>query len=466
MADFKKLIQSVTKMNPWHFLWVGVILSEVFTFLMNSLLSYLWWGHISIDLLQIGAIDAFVVALLVSLIVIYFINRVNKTRTLNEMLEKEITIRNEAQDALEKSEEKYRMLFEKAGDAIFILDASKERMGRIIDANKAAAEMHGYTVEELRNLNIRDLDSPEDRGMVSDRMKRIFSGEWIKSEIDHIRKDGSRFPVEISAGLIELDNAPYILAFDRDITQRKNLEARLRQSLKMESIGNLAGGVAHDFNNILAGIMGYAELIKSRSSQDPKIFSHAEQILKAGERAAGVIKQILLFSRKGDQKKIPTDMGHIADEVIALLRASIPSTIEVRHSIQENLHPISADPTQIHQVFMNLCSNAAYAMRDRGGYLEISLEGLVLENEGEDRLDMLERGHYIRLSISDTGHGMDQKTLERIFDPYFTTKKVGEGSGLGLATVLGIVKDHDGAIRVDSQEGIGTVFEVYFPALK
>lgn len=388
------------------------------------------------------------------------IERTTELLETNKLLQNEIKNRNE-------TEEKYRVLFEKAGDAIFILDTAKENMGQIIDANKTAADMHGYTIEELKKINIRDLNAPEDAEKVTERIGRILRGDWIKSEIEHIRKDGTHFTVEVSAGAVELDEHQYILAFDRDITARKSLEAHLYQSQKMESIGNLAGGVAHDFNNILGGIIGYAQLIKNSSDRESKINRYAEQILKAGHRSAGVVKQILLFSRKTETRKSSVDISLIGKEVIELLKASIPSSIEIKYHFREDLSPVSADPTQIHQVFMNLCSNAAYAMKTgEKGLLEITIENIVVPKEGEKPIEEIPPGEYVELSISDTGQGMNKEIMEKIFDPYFTTKEVGEGSGLGLATVHGIVQDHDGIIRVKSVEGQGTTFHIYFPAIR
>jgi CheY-like chemotaxis protein len=237
------------------------------------------------------------------------------------------------------------------------------------------------------------------------------------------------------------------------------------QRQKLEAIGTLAGGIAHDFNNILAAIMGYAELIGWEVPQTSKAGDNLRELLKAGCRARDLVQQILTFSRQSKQERKPIEIGPIIKETLKLLKASLPSSIEIKQEIEKDIGKIEADPTQIHQVLMNLCTNAGHAMSDHGGVLEVRLSHVDLDATTAAQSPNILPGSYIRLSVSDTGHGMSPEVFERIFDPYFTTKTVGKGSGLGLAVVDGIVKSHRGAITVDSKPGKGTTFHVYFPRI-
>jgi len=229
--------------------------------------------------------------------------------------------------------------------------------------------------------------------------------------------------------------------------------------------GTLAGGIAHDFNNILGGILGYTELALDDVPEDSVIHINLRQILKAGHRAKDLVKQILSFSRQKEQERQPVSLSYIVKEVVRLLRASLPATIAINHDIKVDPDIIQADPTQIHQVIMNLSTNGAHAMKERGGTLDINLAGTVLDEEDILFYDGMRPGKYIKLTVSDTGHGMEPYILERIFEPYFTTKEQEEGTGLGLAVVHGIVKSHDGIIKVYSEPGKGTIFHILFPLI-
>jgi PAS domain S-box-containing protein len=248
-------------------------------------------------------------------------------------------------------------------------------------------------------------------------------------------------------------------------TEGKKLEAQLRQAQKMEAIGTLAGGIAHDFNNILSAINGFTELAKMESVSHPVALGYLDEVAKAGTRAADLVRQILTFSRQRDQERKPLQLRHVVAEAFKLLRATIPATIQFKVSLSSATPTVLADATQIHQIVMNLATNAAHAMRDQPGWLEARLEGLEVDAALVAAHPELRPGRYARLTIGDTGHGMDRATLERIFEPFFTTKALGEGTGLGLAVVHGIVMAHDGCITVQSQPGQGTTFSLFFPAL-
>lgn len=280
---------------------------------------------------------------------------------------------------------------------------------------------------------------------------------------------------------IQIERVPYkdinnkvtgIIGFALDVTdlekaeeEKRKLEARLQRGQKMETIGTLAGGIAHDFNNILATIMGFTEISLYNLEKDTKLYTNLQQVLQAGWRAKDLIKQILTFSRQTSLKREPVEIKLIVNEALKLLRASLPSTIKIHRHIQSD-SLVLADPTQIHQILMNLCANAGHAMREAGGVLEVKLINVELDADFMvDHPDM-KPGTSINLTISDTGCGMPAHVLDRIFDPFFTTKKTGEGTGMGLSVVHGIVKAMNGTITADSEPGQGSTFKVYLPVIE
>jgi PAS domain S-box-containing protein len=249
-----------------------------------------------------------------------------------------------------------------------------------------------------------------------------------------------------------------------DITEGRKLEEQYRQSQKMEAIGTLAGGIAHDFNNILAAMNGYTELAKMLPRGDPKLGDYLDNVLKAGSRAKDLVQQILTFSRQQEQQRRRIQLAPVVEESLKLLRASIPSTIQFQITITPRLPTVLADPTQIHQIVMNLGTNAWHAMKDRTGWLRVNLENFVADAGFAEINPPLQPGPYVHLSVADTGCGMERAVQERIFEPFFTTKGIGEGTGLGLSVVHGIMQDHDGLITVYSTPGEGAIFHLYFPA--
>ncbi len=265
----------------------------------------------------------------------------------------------------------------------------------------------------------------------------------------------------------------YVNAYGLDITKRKKaekakmeLELQLSQKQKMEAIGTLAGGIAHDFNNILAAMQGYVELSLDDLPEGAAVRDNLEQVLSCGNRAAKLVKQVLTFSRTDQQEKELIQIASIVKEVLEMLRASLPATIKIRRKIEADSSTVLADPTQIHQVLVNLCTNASHAMREMSGLLEVSLTDVNLESETQIGDERLGQGPYVKLSVSDTGCGMDKEVVERIFEPFFTTKKVNEGTGLGLSVVHGIIKNHSGAITVNSTPGEGTTFDIFLPKVE
>jgi PAS domain S-box-containing protein len=282
-----------------------------------------------------------------------------------------------------------------------------------------------------------------------------------------IRADGSMRIVSETAQIIldEKTGRPRkIVGITHDITDRKRLEEQIRQSQKMDALGTLAGGIAHDFNNILTAINGYTELAQMALKENPVVRGYLGSVLQAAKRAAHLVRQILTFSRQEQLERRPTQLLPVVAETFNLLRATIPTTTAFDLSLASDAPIVFADPTQIHQILMNLGTNAWHAMKDRTGRLGVTLERFEVDARLAAATQGLQPGPYARISVSDTGCGMEAVTLERIFEPFFTTKATGEGTGLGLAVVHGIVDNHDGAITVESQPGVGTVFRVYLPA--
>jgi PAS domain S-box-containing protein len=357
-------------------------------------------------------------------------------------------------EALQKSEIQYRTLFEKTNDAIFIIE---KHTGRYLDVNDAAVQLTGRSKTELKTLNCRDIlhENAEELCIrITEVNQAVEFGTMMCC-----RPDGSVRTARISAVPL---NSTAVILIARDITHDLEVEKQLRQSQKMEAIGTLAGGIAHDFNNILSGIFGYSRLAEMDIDNPDKLKKDIEQIVKGAERATGLVRQILTFSRHTEYKKNLLKLFLVVKEAVKFLRSSIPATIEIRENIQSRAM-VLADPIQIHQVIMNLCTNAYHAMRDSGGIMEVSLSDIRITQKDYVHENIQTPGNYIKLEIKDTGHGMDKAILDKIFDPYFTTKQPDEGTGLGLAVVNGIVKKHNGFINVLSECGKGSVFQVFFP---
>ncbi|MBM4329748.1 MAG: response regulator [Deltaproteobacteria bacterium] len=368
-------------------------------------------------------------------------------------------------EKLQVSEERHRLLVEKVPLGIVSIDTQ----GQIIDSNPAFITMLGFPPEaDIRAMNMLNFPPLVEAGIAHNVRCCFKSGEgsvfeslymvkWVKEvylrcHLTPIRdKDGRIFSVQ---------------AIMENISEEKKLKDQLIQAQKTEAIGILAGGVAHEFNNILSVIIGFTELASYGIPEESTALLNLQTVLKASHRAKDLVNQILTFSCRSEQERKPVEITPIVKETLKVLRAFLPSTIEVRQKIESNTGIIKADPTQIHQVLMNLCTNAAHAMGENGGVLEVSLTNLEMgANTAGQNTDVLP-GPYIRLTVSDTGHGMAPDVLEKIFDPYFTTKKVGEGTGLGLAVVQNIVKSHGGAITVSSEPGKGSAFQVYFPCVE
>ncbi len=375
----------------------------------------------------------------------------------------DITDRKRAEGALSESQEKYRLVVENASDAIFVIQD-----GFVQFPNARTMELSGYTAEELSRMSFLNIVHPDDRKAVQDRYLRRIAGEKFSNVHSYrcINRSGEVVWVQTNSVPTLWNGRPATINFVRDITQEKKLEAHLLQAQKMEAIGTLAGGIAHDFNNILTAILGYAELADLELEDGSKAKSNLQHSIKASHRAKDLVQQILAFSRQGKQEKKPLNITPLIKEDLKLLRASLPATIEIRQEIDKDLGTIEADPTQIHQIMMNLGTNASHAMSEKGGILEVVLSNVNVNGGMSYSTAEIEPGSYLRLSVSDTGCGMSSETLKKIFDPYFTTKEVGKGTGLGLAMVHGIVKSYGGGIIVSSEPGKGSTFDIYFPRVE
>lgn len=351
-------------------------------------------------------------------------------------------------------------------DCVFMFRPDRLRFHYV---NQGVVDLFGYSREELLEMTLMDLDPELDEASVRSILKPLILGETpsITLETVHRRKDRSLVPVELFLQYISPPGEPdRCVAIVRDITERKRLESQFRQAQKMEAIGSLAGGIAHDFNNILSAIIGYNELAILKLGEAQPVRGYLDEVARAAERARNLVSQILTFSRGVEHTHAPLEIRPIVREALNLLRATLPSTIEFRQNLQPDCGVIFGDPTQIHQVIMNLCTNAFQAMADRSGVLAVQLDVTNIDKQLAAAEPDLAPGRYVRLTVTDTGHGIPPEHLDKIFDPFFTTKPVGEGSGLGLATVHGIVKNHGGAIKVYSEVGAGTTMHVYFPRVE
>ncbi len=381
---------------------------------------------------------------------------------------RDITERKRAEEELRTSEERNRRLVESLTDAILV-----HRGDFISFANPAALRLFRATaMEELVGKRYLDLVHPDDRAVSAERVRRNMENSWVAPPREHriIALDGAVVDIESTGVPFQHPEGTQVFGVFRDITARKQadlekakLETQLRQAQKMEAIGTLAGGIAHDFNNILSVIIGNAEMMSLGEETSASLGENVAPILTAAGRAKKLVGQILTFSRQGEQQKLLISLKPVIKETIEFLRASLPATIQLNHYTHPEAGTVLADPTQMQQILMNLCTNAAHAMENGGGVLKIELENAVLAGADGSLTGRLDPGSYVRLSVSDTGHGMEDQVRERVFDPYFTTKGPGKGTGLGLSVVHGIVRSHGGAINVRSEPGKGTTFHVYLP---
>ena len=378
---------------------------------------------------------------------------------------REITDQKQAEKKLRKSEEKYRDLYDNAPDMNIFVDA---KTATILDCNQTLVDALGYGKEEIIHRQIVDICTPESAYYIKADVLPEFvkSGKIEGKKLQLQRKDSSKIDVSlnISARYDEQGNVLYGRSVWRDITHHNRREEQLILSHKMESIGTLSGGMAHVFNNFLAVILGNSELAMDDIPEGNPAHFNIQEIQSAVVRAKYMVKQLTRFAHKEDNDRTPVKINSIITDALKLLRYSISTNIEIRADIPRKSETFLADPTQIKQAIINVCTNAAHAMEKEGGILEIKLEHVMLKESIARSYNLLP-GDFIKLSISDTGYGIDPAIKDRIFDPYFTTKQFGEGYGMGLAVVYSIVRNHKGAISVDSEIGKGTTVNMFFPLI-
>lgn len=369
----------------------------------------------------------------------------------------EITERKAAEERIRQQ----ASLLDKAQDAIVVCDLNYN----ILFWNKGAERIYGWTLAEVLGRSIADVLFVEGEAELSELRKISATRDEWRSEEQQINKAGSRVFVESRWTLVRSDDGKpdYILAINTDVTEQKRIEEQLLRAQRLESIGTLAGGIAHDLNNILSPIMMAVGMLQMRS-QDPDTRRWLDVIKENSERGASLVQQVLTFARGMKGERVTVQLKHLIKDLVKVIEETLPKSIAVSRDISPDLWMLSADPTQLHQVVMNLFINARDAMPN-GGRLTIAAKNVVLdENYARMNIDA-QPGQYIQVTVSDTGTGMTQDVLQRIFDPFFTTKEIGKGTGLGLSTVITIVKSHGGFINVYSEPGKGTQFSIYFPAM-
>jgi PAS domain S-box-containing protein len=456
LSLFKKVRQAGFYLLAWSpfITSAGLMVLKSFGFLENNLLTD--------SMVQISA--AFV-AILLSFGLMDKINAFRKDR------EKVL-------GQLHRSEAQYRVLAENVKDVIWILDLKSIKL---IYITPSVEDMMGFTPREAELFSFDKMLPPKSAKKAWKAIKEGPGNKFsefgknrhaLTIELECYNKAKQIFWTETTLTFTkDTSGSPVeMIGVSRDITQRiegekekKALEFQLHQSGKLEAIGTLAGGIAHDMNNIVGAIMGYAELSLYEADKNSRMYHRLNQVVKACHRAKDLVSQILTFSRQDIQEIRSVKIHLIVKEVLKLIRASLPTTITIKQNIPRQGLRINADPTQIHQIIMNLCSNAGYAMVEKGGILTVCVEKMVLDSRTGKKYPGLLPGDYVLLTVGDTGQGMEKKVMNRIFEPFFTTKPVGTGTGMGLAMVHGIIKKLAGGIFVDSKPCVGTTFYVFFP---
>jgi signal transduction histidine kinase/ActR/RegA family two-component response regulator len=384
--------------------------------------------------------------------------RSEKTKLMESTaeLERVVEQRQQAEDAIRKNSERERKLLDSIAAGIMVVRTSDRQ---IVYANSKARSLSGRQVGDLIAGICHNRVCPAD----IDNCPILDQGQTVdSSERELLRPDGTSIPILKTAVAINFHDEECLLETFFDITDRRKLESELSQSQKMQSIGTLAGGIAHDFNNLLTAILGYTELSIVAAEPGASYLENLSQVMQAGERAKALVQQILTFARRTDPELRPVEVGLIVREAMDLLRSSLPSTIQIEDDIASEVL-VMADPTQIHQICMNICTNAAHAMDESGGVLKIALSSRDVSESAGQVWSGLKSGDYLQIEISDTGVGIPKENLNLIFEPYFTTKAPGAGTGLGMSVVHGIVHSLGGDISIRSESGAGTTITIMLP---
>ena len=434
-------------------------------FIVMSFLSYLWVRHLAHKVHQGIKIfsDFFAKASSTSAYIdpdsLTFYEFRDIAVAANQMVE----VRRQTLEALELSEKRY----EKAQALGKVGNWEFHHSTETFWASKETKRIFGFDLEK-ESFSLDEVHDcvPEKKKVLQVMMKQLKKDAAHQLEFNIAARDTGEIKAVVTIAERELDGEGKPLNINgviQDITLRKNLEKELLQAHKMEAVGTLSGGVAHEFNNILGVILGNAELALSDISRDESLTHFFDEIKKASLRGKDIVSQLLSFSRRDEHSMQSLKMDKIVNDAIIFLRASLPSTIQFNQSIQKNCHPIVGDPTQIHQILINLCNNAAHAMESSGGKLSIKLENVFMTKPLRSQNISILPGEYVRLMVSDTGEGISEDIIDNVFNPFFTTKAVDKGSGMGLAVVHGIMKAHEGIIKIYSRVNEGTTCECYFP---
>jgi len=390
-----------------------------------------------------------------------------------EELSKLLCLHKQSKQALQESEEKLRNIIEHSNEIFYVHD----REHKFLYVSPKSEEILGYTPEEMMGRWTELItDNPINQKGIELLAEAIKTGERQEPYILELRRKDDDLK------LIEIDESPIkntedkvvgIVGAARDVTEqeqakkeKEKLEAQLRHVHKMEAIGTLAGGIAHDFNNILGVVLGNAELAMDDVPEWNPAYFNLQEIRKASLRARDVIRQLLSFSRRTDLERKPIRLIPIIKDSIKFLRSTIPKHIDILQNIEDTYDTIIADPTQIHQVMINLCTNASHAMEKIEGILTIGIYYVVVDEDSQLSVPDLTLGDYLKVTVKDNGQGIAPDVIDRIFDPYFTTKEIGKGTGMGLSVVHGIAKSHDGVITVESELGKGISVSIFFPVVE
>jgi PAS domain S-box-containing protein len=380
---------------------------------------------------------------------------------VNKQLRKDIEKRKQTEAALMESEERFRTMVEQAGDAVFLHDAD----GNFRNVNQAACDRLGYEKSVLLRLSIADVDPEAVARGDKYKFKKIVSlSEPVVFETRHLTKEGAFIPVEVSLTSITYNGETLVLSIARDISERKVMDDQIRQSQKMEAMTTLTAGIAHNFNNILAVIVGCTELAVARLPKDNQAVSLLKKVEEASARAKEIVWQLIRFSQKHESSALPVHLVSVVDNAIRRAESAIPKEIKIICQLPDTCYPFFGDADQLGIMMQNLLSNAVESINNRRGAIEVQLENVDVPKAADIRKGNLKNGTGIQLTIRDNGQGIDPAHLERIFDPYFTTKDFSHGAGMGLSVVHGIVTNNGGTITVGSKVGRGTEVRIFFPA--
>ncbi len=442
--------------------------------LSNNVISWITAASVLILVSAISVISSGILQTNLVTSIQFIKKQAEELRIKNRRLKEDISKIKKTEEALKKSKNRFRRFFEDLGDAVFVTSLDSDNFGDILEANIEAEKQTGYSRDELLSMNIiHDISIQRNSDIEPSEIKsRMLEGKKFELIEKKVQKDGTEYWTEVTITPIDYKGKIASLSINHDITERilaeqekEELQKQLLQTQKLESVGTLAGGVAHDFNNILTVIMGLSEMLLKQTDEENIRYSHLENIHNSSKRAARLTKQLLLFSRKQDMELEVVNINEIIESLHKMLNRLIDENISMHLDFGENIWQIKADSNQMEQVITNLVVNARDAMPD-GGELTIYTKNAIINKEKAKNMPDLKAGKYIRLSVKDTGMGIDEEIKDKIFDPFFTTKGRTEGTGMGLSVVHGIIKEHGGLINVFSEDGKGTAFNIYLPAIK